>query len=483
MTMMPPAVAALKARQAAIGRKAKRSALPKKAVRETVVRRWEIDTLPHQTELLNDTTTKILGMCSGFGGGKTWSAARKAVQLALLNPGCDGIVTEPTIPLLVKVMFPELEKALREAGLRFKFNKQDKIFYVRIKGQVTRILCDSMENYTRLIGVNAAWILSDEFDTSKADIAMEAYRKLLGRLRAGRVRQYVIVSTPEGFRAMWQIFVKEMDGQKRLIKAKTTDNTHLPADYIDTLRSQYPGPLIEAYINGEFVNLTSGAVYSQFSRTDNHCDTEIEPGDTLLIGMDFNVTHMAACVYVKRTRVEHVEIEDTDTGEVQRATIVHEEMHMCEEIVDGYDTPAVIAEIQERWPAHCAAGLVEIFPDSSGKSRKTVDAGKSDIALLEEAGFVVCYNSTNPAVRDRINAVNGKICNAKGVRTLFVNTDKCPRSTECLEQQVWGEDGQPDKTAGNDHQNDAAGYPIAHLFPIVKPVVELVEDEEEIDFY
>ena len=76
---------------------------------------WVVDALPHQVELFNDLKSKILGLCSVFGGGKSWAAARKAVQLALLNPGCDGIVTEPTIPLLVKVMFPALEDALRSA--------------------------------------------------------------------------------------------------------------------------------------------------------------------------------------------------------------------------------------------------------------------------------------------------------------------------------------------------------------------------------
>ena len=73
--------------------------------------------LPHQFELLADTKTKILGLCSGYGGGKTFSAARKAVHLATLNPGVDGIVTEPTFPLLTQVMFPELVSAPEYFGV------------------------------------------------------------------------------------------------------------------------------------------------------------------------------------------------------------------------------------------------------------------------------------------------------------------------------------------------------------------------------
>ena len=39
----------------------------------------------------------------------------------------------------------------------------------------------------------------------------------------------------------------------------------------------------------------------------------------------------------------------------------------------------------------------------------------------------------------------------------------------CLEQQAY-RNGEPDKTSGNDHQNDATTYPIAYEMPIIKPV-------------
>lgn len=458
-----------------IERKSRRKTRPPRPTRiAQAVRLYQPDCLPHQVELLRDTKTKILGLCSGFGGGKSWVAARKVVQLLTLNPGYDGIVTEPTIPLLVKIMYPELEKAFNEAGFKWKFNKQDKIYNVRVKGKWTRVLCESMENYTRLIGVNAAWIVADEFDTTKQDIALAAYHKLLGRLRAGNVRQFVIVSTPEGFRAMYQIFEMEKGSDKRLIRAKTTDNIHLPQDFIDLLRSQYPENLIEAYLNGEFVNLTSGAVYRSYSRTANGSKEEVRPDDELIIGMDFNVTKMAAVVYVRRQRVEIVEIEDTESGDVQTSKILHEEIHAVDEFVDLFDTPEMIEAIQERYPDHCDGNRIWIYPDSSGKSRKTVDASTSDIAQLEDAGFYVEYDGTNPPVKDRIIAMNTMMRNSLGQRHYFVNEKKCPTLAKCLEQQVYDlKKGEPDKTAGVDHMNDAAGYPIAYLFPVVRPVAEV----------
>jgi hypothetical protein len=45
----------------------------------------------------------------------------------------------------------------------------------------------------------------------------------------------------------------------------------LPTDYIDSLRASYPPQLIEAYLEGRFVNLNSGCV-PEFSRKLNHAD-------------------------------------------------------------------------------------------------------------------------------------------------------------------------------------------------------------------
>ena len=53
---------------------------------------------------------------------------------------------------------------------------------------------------------------------------------------------------------------------------------------------------------------------------------------------------------------------------------------------------------------------------------------------------------------------------------VLINCTACPRTAECLEQQAYNSNGEPDKTTGVDHQNDATTYPIAYEFPIKKPV-------------
>jgi hypothetical protein len=69
--------------------------------------------------------------------------------------------------------------------------------------------------------------------------------------------------------------------------------------------------------------------------------------------------------------------------------------------------------------------------------------------------------------------MNGMFCNAQGERRYRVNADLCPTYAECLEQQVWAENGEPDKSSGNDHHNDAAGYFIHRDYPIIKRIARV----------
>lgn len=78
-------------------------------------------------------------------------------------------------------------------------------------------------------------------------------------------------------------------------------------------------------------------------------------------------------------------------------------------------------------------------------------------------------------MKDRINSMNAMFCNGNGERRYKVNVQRCPVYAESLEQQVWAENGEPDKTADNDHPNDAGGYFIVKQFPIIKPTGKVTQ--------
>ena len=68
-------------------------------------------------------------------------------------------------------------------------------------------------------------------------------------------------------------------------------------------------------------------------------------------------------------------------------------------------------------------------------------------------------------MKDRVLAMNVSFSKGKHL----VNVKRCPVHAANLEQQVYNDAGEPDKTAGNDHTCDASGYLIHYKFPVVKP--------------
>jgi hypothetical protein len=233
-----------------------------------------------------------------------------------------------------------------------------------------------------------------------------------------------------------------------IVQASTYDNArNLPDDYIPSLLASYPPQLIDAYLNGRFVNLTSGSIYPDFDRRLNHSADAIKMGDALHIGMDFNVQNMTAIVNVVR-----------DDAPISVA-----------ELTGVRDTPAMVKLIKERYAGHAIA----IYPDASGQNTSSKNASESDLTIIKGAGLKVVVDRSNPAQKDRINSVNALILNAEGKRRWKVNTDACPVLTEALEQQAWDKNGEPDKSTGHDHPMDAVGYFLVKRWPIIKRAAKI----------
>jgi len=378
---------------------------------------------------------------AGYGAGKSHAAICRLLRLKLTYPAQDVAYYLPTYDLVTRMAMPRFEEILSAMGLPYKVNKNEALIDLEGRGA---IIMRTMDNPARIVAYEVADSLADELDTLLTEKARDVWRKIMARNRQkkpdGSHNTVGIATTPEGFRFAYERWKKNPLPGYQLIKASTYSNrANLPVGYIEGLEADYPAALAQAYLMGEFVNLTSGSVYAEFGRMLNGCDTTIGPSEPLHIGMDFNVGKMFATVNVLRDGNPHA----------------------VDEFSGLLDTPAMIAAIKSRYTGHA----VIVYPDASGASRKSNNASESDIALLRQARFTVMVPSSNPAVKDRILAMNQMIQSA-GNRRMFVNADKCPLLVEALEKQAYDKKGEPDKSSDLDHPCDAQGYFIHYRYPV-----------------
>lgn len=405
---------------------------------------------------------KFRAFVAGFGSGKTYAGCTALCSHAYELPGVPQGYFAPTFPMIRDIFYPTIEEVAESWQLDCEIKTSVKEVLLSRKGKLrSRIICRSMDSPGSIIGFKIGHAHVDEIDTMPMEKAMHAWRKIIARLRykqEGVHNGVDVTTTPEGFRFVYDMFVKKVRGNPRLerlygiVHASTYDNeANLPDDYIESMLATYPENLAKAYIEGQFVNLTSGSVYPNFDRVQNHVDDDVKEGDTLHVGMDFNVMNMAAIITVTRQGRPHA----------------------VRELTGVRDTPEMARILKDRYQNGVGRKhAIVIYPDASGQNTSSKSASVSDLSILQQHGFTIRVEPSNPAVRDRVNAVNALIMNAKGERRLKVNTHNCPTLTESLEQQAYDKNGEPDKTSGLDHPNDALGYRIVQDWPIHRPVAQ-----------
>ncbi len=407
---------------------------------DELLNRIRTDLHPPQQQFF-DNQSEIVGLSAGYGAGKTRSLCAMALKLMAQNVGFIGAILEPTGPLLRDIWQTDFDQFLEHYEIPYSFRASPLPEYViHLKEGDCKLLCRSFENWSRIIGLNLAFCLADEIDVVAPSICDKAFPKILGRLRAGNVRQFCAASTPEGFRWLYNTFGTDEAKERKdrhLIKMRTQDNPHLPEDFIERMQANYDPSMLQAYLNGEFVNLTTGQVYDRFDRSQNVItekpEIQIEP---LRIGIDFNIGNMNAVIGI----------------------VKDQKLLIFDEITKAHDTDALAQEIKARYPYN----KIYIYPDASGGNRST-NATQTDIEILSGYGFSNQSPRSNPPVRDRVASVQALLCNGKGESRLQIHAS-CRKLIESMELQSYTEKGEPDKESGYDHMADALGYLIWREF-------------------
>ena len=367
----------------------------------------------------------------------------------------------PTFNQAKRVFWRRLKQAIPPSWRAGKPNETE-CSITLASGHLMRIV--GLDAYDNLRGSGLFFVLIDEWADCKYEAWEEVLRPMLSTCRytvngEQRIGGHALrIGTPKGFNHCFDSWRdgqpgppaepgrpgKEPDHKSWLYTS--VDGGNVPESELEAARRKMDPRTFRQEYEASFENY-QGVIYYCFDRRENHCDDVIKPGDALHIGMDFNVSKMAAIVHVIR---DH-------------------EPRAVEELIDLFDTPAMIERIKQRFPGH----PIIVYPDASGQGRKSVGASETDLSLLRKAGFMVVVDGTNPSVKDRINSMCAMFLNAYGQRRYKVNTNKCPKYTTALERHIYDDKGQPkkakkgEKDPGYDHPTEAAGYCITKLYPLI----------------
>lgn len=406
----------------------------------------KLEVLPAQDELIR-TKSKHPAIVGGYGSGKSMGGLFRAFNFKLKYPQNKIAIYAPTYALLRDYWFGKLEEFGDQFKLPYRLNKSDKEYHIKGYG---KIILRSMDDPSSIVSYEVAHSIVDEIDMYDKDKAEERWRKILARNRErlpdGSPNTVCATTTPEGYGFAYDRWKKNKLTSYQLIKARTEDNPFLPPGYVETLRESYDSILLKAYLDGEFVNLKSGAAYYAYDdeKHTNKDMMELDPTLPLNICVDFNVDPMIWLI-CQHTDSENIKVFYEIT---QRNTNTWEQCYAIRDLI----------------PSHYD---VTIYGDSTGRSRDTRGI-ETDYVIIDKI-FRKHFRSIkykvpqmNPPVLSRVKCVNARL-DKKAVQI----QEKCENLREDFIQCAYNDKGEIDKSnKARTHSSDAFGYYIYREFPI-----------------
>lgn len=343
----------------------------------------------------------------------------------------------PTYRMAKDIVWNDLVERMTKHKWVKKINHSDLKITLRNGSEIS---LRGADNENSLRGVGLDFLVMDEF----ADIKEHAYTEVLRPTLSdkGRMGAALFCGTPRGYgNWSYNLFTREKDDdQWQSFQYTTLDGGQVSKQEIEQAKSDLDERTFAQEYQASFVNY-AGQIYYNFDRVNNVVEKYEPKTAEVHIGMDFNIDPMSAVI----------------------AELKGNRIYIYDEIVIySSNTDEMVYEIKNRFKDK----HIFIYPDPASKQRKTSAGGTTDLAILKNAGFNLRVRNTHPLIRDRINAVNTKLKNANGVRTLFI-ANNCKNVLKSIERQIYKEGTViPDKDNNYDHMNDALGYLVEYLYPV-----------------
>ena len=390
-------------------------------------------TKPQDDIFFSDARFRVV--VAGRRFGKTFLSTYELLKHALQGKQRNCWYVAPTYKAAKEIAWNMLVDAIPDG---YMTKKNETALSINLRNG-SSIALKGAEKPDNLRGRALDFCVLDEF----ADMRPEAWHEVLRPSLSDRRGNALFIGTPKGRNHFYDLWTRGIDGVEswEAFQYTTIEGGNVDAEEIDAARNDLDSRTFQQEYEARFVNY-SGIIYYAFSREESVKPYNDKPNE-LHIGMDFNVDPMSAVVCVRHGAT----------------------LHAIDEIVMyGSNTDEMVDEIRQRYKQVA----ITIYPDPASAQRKTSAGSRTDLNILQNAGFRVKVRQRHPAIRDRINSVNSRLLSSQQERRLFV-TPNCKNVINSLERQTYKEGtSQPNKDDGFDHMNDALGYLIEYMFPIRK---------------
>ena len=366
--------------------------------------------------------------------GKTHVAMRELARHASI-PDQQVWYVAPSYRMAKGIVWDQLKNKLKD--LRWIEQSNEAELKLRLKnGSVIHL--KGADNPDSLRGVGLNFIVLDEFQ----DIDKRTWTEVLRPTLSDKGGKAMFLGTPRGVGS----FSHEM-----YTMAETTDNWgaftyttldggNVPESEIVEAQRDMDVKTFEQEYLATF-NTYSGVVYYNFDRKYTVQECKAKDVREIHCGIDFNVDPMSVCISVVENNVIYI---------------------IDEIVMTGSNTDEVCDELKRRY----SNSRIIMYPDPAGRQRKTSAGGRTDISILQNAGFRVQVRNSHTPIRDRVNALNAKLKNAQGISSLFIDP-KCKQTIQSLERLVYKQGTSiVEKDGKHDHMADATGYLVDFLYPV-----------------
>lgn len=393
-----------------------------------------------QNEVANDVSRFKVLITGRRRFGKTHLCMSEICKHAAKKPGSMNWLVAPSYRMAKQLVWlPLLDKLSRLRWIERK-NEAELTIYLKNKSVIA---LKGADNPDSLRGAGLDFLILDEFQ----DIPKQAFTEVLRPTLSDRKGKAMFTGTPKGY-GSWshELFTTALQlDDWNAWQFTTIEGGNVPLEEIEAARRDLDERTFKQEYEASFTEY-GGVVAYNFDYKETIKPLNNPNTNVIHVGMDFNLSPGTMAIFDIRGDIIHF----------------HDEIYML-----NSNTDMMVEELKHRYPG----AQVIVYPDPAGRARKSASAGRSDISILQNAGFVVKARPTHTSIKDRVNALNARLKNGAGERKLLISP-KCKNIINSLGRLSYIEGTNQIEKAGLEHMFDAASYPVDFLFPIKRHYVE-----------